>query len=118
MQERSNTMVYHVPNRSEQTRVVEFNFFYWKKRGAKNHSEEFINKSCPRLYALNMDTTIMDVKKLIFEKMRGIFRRAPEDDENLNDMIEVHIKDSKSRFPKHNKLKFDNITVNDDVESA
>ena len=111
-------MVYHVPNRSEQTRVVEFNFFYLKKRGNKSHSEEFVNKSCPRLYALNMDTTIMDVKKLIYEKMRGIFRRAIEDDEQLNEFIEVHIKDSKSRFPKHNKLKFDNITVNDDVESA
>ena len=30
----------------------------------------------------------------------------------------MHIKDSKSRFPKHNKLKFDNIVVNEDVESA
>jgi hypothetical protein len=36
----------------------------------------------------------MDVKRLVLEKMRGIFDSAPESDEELNSMVEVHVKEN------------------------
>jgi len=36
----------------------------------------------------------MDVKRLVLEKMRGIFKTAPSDDEELNNLIEVHVREN------------------------
>lgn len=38
--------------------------------------------------------TIMDVKRLILDKMRGIFTVAPENDEELNSIVQVHVKEN------------------------
>lgn len=80
-QDREYTMVYHVPNQTEETKVIEFNFLKHQKRGKNSYTTEMLEKSAPRLFALNNETTIMDVKRLILEKMRGIFLTAPENDE-------------------------------------
>jgi len=51
-QDREFTMVYHVPNQSEDTRVVEFNFIKHQKRGKSNYTTDFCDKAAPRLFAL------------------------------------------------------------------
>lgn len=87
-------MVYHVPGRSESTKTVELNFHNLKKRGKRNFTVEFVDKSCPRLCAFTIETTIMDVKRHILSKMRGIFEKAPTNDEELNEMLEVHVSEN------------------------
>ena len=87
-------MVYHVPNQTEQTQVVELNFFKMTKRNKRSYTVDHLDRSAPRLYALTPETTVMDVKRLILRKMRGIFESEPEDDEALNKMIEVHVREN------------------------
>ena len=53
-----------------------------------------MDRACPRFFALTSETTLMDVKRMILEKMRGIFNEAPETDEQLNNMVEVHVKEN------------------------
>ena len=83
-QDREYTMVYHVPNQTEQTQIVEFNFFKHAKRNARSYTVDALEKSAPRLFALTPETTIMDVKRVVIEKLRGIFDEVPETDEDLN----------------------------------
>ena len=42
---------------------------------------DIMEKSCPRFFALSSETTLMDVKRMILDKLRGIFEEAPESDE-------------------------------------
>ena len=89
---------------------------------------------------MTRETTIMDVKRLILEKMRGIFEKVPEDDETLNEIVQVHIQNNlpmiktgtyikeraKCEFAgrklsykeDYSELKFDDVDVNESVENA
>lgn len=93
-QDREYTMVYHVPNQTEETEIVEFNFHKHQKRGKNSYTTDLIEKSAPRLHALSRETSLMDIKRLVYQKMRGIFDKEPEGDEELNSIIEVHISDN------------------------
>lgn len=93
-QDREYTMVYHVPNQTEETKVIEFNFIKHMKRGKNNYTTDFVDKSAPRLFALSNDTTIMDVKRMVLTKLRGIFETDPETDEKLNEIVQVHVRDN------------------------
>ena len=79
---------------------------------------------------------------MILEKMRGIFNEAPESDEQLNSMVEVHVKENlpmiqrgkyswdKTRATcefcgqkhsykeEHCELKIDGVIANESVETA
>ena len=90
-QDREYTMVYYVPGQTEETEVIELNFHKVQKRGKNSYTVDQIEKALPRLYAMTRETTIMDVKRLILEKMRGVFEKVPEDDETLNEIVQVHI---------------------------
>ncbi len=90
-QDREYTMVYYVPDQTEETTLIEFNFHKLQKRGKNSYTSDHIEKSLPRIYALTRETTIMDVKRLILQKMRGVFEKEPEDDEQLNSLIQVHV---------------------------
>ena len=70
--DRDDTMVYHVPNQTADTTVIEFNFFKVMSR-SRGYTADVMRDAMPRLFALGDDMSIMDVKRLIFEKMRGIF---------------------------------------------
>ena len=87
-------MVYHVPGRTESTKVVELNFHNLKMRGKRNYTVDIVEKSCPRLCAFTNETTIMDVKRHMLSNMRGIFEKAPANDEELNEMLEVHVSEN------------------------
>ena len=87
-------MVYHVPNQTEETQLIEFNFIKHIKRGKNNYTTDFMDKSAPRLFALTKETTIMDVKRMVLSKLRGIFEKFPETDEKLNEIVQVHVRDN------------------------
>lgn len=89
------TMIFHVPGISKkESQLIELNFFKMSKRGKNSFSVSSVDRSAPRIFALTKETTIMDVKRLIVEKMRGIFDTVPEDEEALNDLIEVHVREN------------------------
>ena len=52
---------------------MELNFYKMTKRGQRSFTVEHVEKSVPRLFAMTKETTILDVKNLVKEKMRGIF---------------------------------------------
>lgn len=84
------TMVYHVPGRAQEgAKAVELNFYQWKKRGAKSYTVDRLEKSCPKIVALTPETTLMELKRLILDKYKGIFysANAPEGDEAINEQI-------------------------------
>ncbi len=83
-----------MPGQTAETEPVELQWFKWTRRTKKSYSVDHIEKSAPRLFALTKETTLMDIKRLILEKMRGIFENEPEDDEELNNMIEVHVREN------------------------
>ena len=87
-------MAYHVPGRTEESKLVEMNFFKHQKRGANSFTVNLLEKSYPRLHWLSKETSIMDIKRLVLDKMRGIFEEAPADDEALNQLIEVHVREN------------------------
>jgi len=82
----------------------------------------------------------MDVKRLILDRMRGIFAEAPDTDEELNEMMEIHVRDNlpmvkKGTYTrtkaecefcgkKHSykgefcDLKMDDVEANESVETA
>lgn len=93
-QEREYTMVYHVPGMSEEKSLVELSFFKLKFRTKTSYTTEHVDKSCPRLFALTKETSLMDVKRLMVERLRGIFEKLPEDDEQLNKLVSLHVKDN------------------------
>ena len=80
-QDFKKTNIYHVPNQTENTKNIEFNFFrkMYSYSGAEKY--DIMEKSCPRFFALTPETTLMDVKRMILDKLRGIFEEAPESDE-------------------------------------
>ena len=45
-------MLYHVPNQTAETKVIEFNFIKHMKRGKNNYTTDFVEKAAPRLFAL------------------------------------------------------------------
>ena len=101
-----------------------------------------MDRACPRFFALTSETTLMDVKRMILEKLRGIFNEAPETDEQLNNMVEVHVRDNlpmiqrgkyswdKTRAncefcgqkhtykEEHCELKIDGVIANESIENA
>lgn len=100
-----------------------------------------MEKALPRLFALTNDTTIMDVKRLVKDKLRGIFNMEPETDEQLNELVGVHVRDNLPLVPmgkygarqratcefceqKHGyrddycDLELDELDVNQSVENA
>lgn len=87
-------MVYHVPGQTEDSSVIEFNFFKHSARTKKSYSVDHLTNSAPRLFALTRQTSIMDVKRVILDRMRGIFAEAPADDEELNEMVQVHVREN------------------------
>lgn len=134
-------MIYHVPGSSKkESQLIEINFYKMSKRGKSSFSVSSVDRSAPRIFALTKQTTIMDVKRLILEKMRGIFDTVPEGDEALNDLIEVHVRencpmvkkgmytrtrancefcgDKHSTSEEYCDLKLDGQEVNETVESS
>jgi len=93
-QEREYTMVFHVANKTPESHLVEFNFFQYCQKNKKSFTVDHLEKSAPRFFSLTNETTLLDVKKLIVEKMGGIFKSEPENDEMLNSMVEVHVRDN------------------------
>ena len=94
-------MIYHVPKSpfqpyqdEEDNQIVELNFF--KLSG---QSLELVDKAIPRLFALNLGTSLMQVKRMIHDNLRGIFTEAIEDDNELNQLIEIHVKDNLPFIP-------------------
>ena len=99
-----------------------------------------LEKACPRLYAVSNESSIMDVKRMVVEKLRGIFESVPADDEQLNSVIEVHVKENlplvqASKYYKakpqcefcgqkhmskddYCDLKIDDVEVNSSAETA
>ena len=76
-------------------------------------------KACPRFFALTPETTLMDVKRMILEKLRGIFDEAPESDEELNSMVEVQKVVKKNYYrTDYEELKFDDVPANESVETS
>lgn len=53
-----------------------------------------VEKSVPRLFNLTKAVTLMDIKRQILEQMPAIFETLPENDEELNEMIEVNVRDN------------------------
>ena len=85
--------------------------------------------------------SIMDVKRMLLDKMRGIFTTAPENDEQLNNIVQIHVKENlpvvaqgkygtRTKAPcefcekKHSykedycDLELDEVDVNESVENA
>ena len=59
------TYVYHVPNLSERTQLIELNFFKMSKRSKNSFTVDSVEKSAPRFLALTNDTSVMEVKRLV-----------------------------------------------------
>ena len=77
---------------------------------------------------------------MILDRMRGIFAQAPENDEELNQMIEVHVRENRPMIKKglysrerpdcefsgakmsyrddYCELKIDGVLVNESVETT
>lgn len=55
---------------------------------------DHVEKSVPRLFNLTKAVTLMDIKRQILEQMPAIFETLPENDEELNEMIEVNVRDN------------------------
>ena len=78
-----------------------------------------MDKSYPRFFALTPETTLMDVKRMILEKLRGIFDEAPADDEELNNMVEVQKVVKKNYYKTdYEEIKIDNMNSNESVENS
>ena len=79
-QSRDFTMVYYVPGQTEETELIELQFFKHTSRSKKSYTVDHLTNTAPRLHALTRQTSILDVKRLVLERMRGIFNEPPEDD--------------------------------------
>ena len=56
---------------------------------------------------------------MILEKLRGIFDQAPEDDEELNNMVEVQKVVKKNYYKTdYEEIKFDDVPANESVETS
>ena len=59
---------------------------------------------------------------MVLEKMRGVFAEVPENDEELNEMIEVHVRENlRSRYSyndDYTELMFNKVKTNNSVETA
>lgn len=75
------------------------NFFKTQKYGRKVNCD-LLQNAAPRMNAFSRETTIMDIKRHIATYMRGIFSEAPENDEELNEIIEVHVKENLPKIKK------------------
>jgi len=64
------------------------------KRSQNSYTVDSVEKSAPRFLALTKDTSVMEVKRLVLAKMRGIFTEAPQDDETLNRLMEIHVREN------------------------
>ena len=121
-QDRDYTMVYHVPNQTEDSSIVEFNFFKQTRGYGGRLRVDLILSSAPRLFAIQANNTIMDIKRMVLEKMRGVFAEVPENDEELNEMIEVHVRENlRSRYSyndDYTELMFNKVKTNKSVETA
>mmetsp|Transcript_23056 Transcript_23056/g.28605 ORF Transcript_23056/g.28605 Transcript_23056/m.28605 type:complete len:135 (+) Transcript_23056:469-873(+) len=133
-------MIYHVPGMTPESELVEFNFFKHASRTKRSYTVDFVEKSAPRIFPLTRETTILDVKRTVLERMRGVFNSAPEDDEQLNQLVEVHVRENlpmvkKGTYTrtradcefcghKHGyrdefcDLKLDDVEVNETVQNA
>ena len=91
------------------------------------------------MFALRRDMTIMDVKRLILDRMHGIFTEEPNEEE-LNEMVELHVRENLPMIKKgmytrtradcefcgqkmgyreeYCDLTFDDIKTNTSVETA
>ena len=80
---------------------------------------DIMEKSCPRFFALTPETTLMDVKRMLLDKLRGVFEEAPESDEQLNSMVQVQ-KVVKKNYYKTDfeEIKFDDVPANESVETS
>ena len=72
---------------AEESQLVEFNFYKINYR-----NKGIVDKALPRLFALSPETSLLQIKRLIADKLRGIFMEMPENDSDLNKMIEIHVK--------------------------
>ena len=89
-------MIYHVPKSpfqpyqdEEDNQIIELNFFKSRDRHV-----ELVEKAIPRLFAINLGTSLMQVKRMIHDNLRGIFAETIEDDNELNQLIEIHVKNN------------------------
>ena len=72
-QDFKKTNIFHVPNQTENTKNIEVNFFRYMQRYGSNYTCDLMDRACPRFFALSPETTLMDIKRLILEKLRGVF---------------------------------------------
>ena len=63
----SHTIFYQVPRQSEESVVTELNFFKYSSRGQRGYSIESLDKAAPRFTTFERATTVMEVKRQVYE---------------------------------------------------
>lgn len=88
-----SVLLYHVPKETETSVRTECLFYKVITKNKKSYYED-IPKMLARLMYFEPDMTILQVKRKIYEKIRGVFKKPIEDDEELNTAIVVHLENN------------------------
>lgn len=112
-QANEDTLVYEIrPPPAEEMKdfvLIQLQLMKLTKYG-KSISGETLARVVPRLEYLNLDMTVLDIKKMIFEKVSHIYKKGSkqfEDDSLLNQNILLHIVDNLpfERYGKYSSKK-------------
>ena len=55
---------------------------------------EKVDKSFPRFMNFEKTDTIWQMKKKVYEHLRGVFKDAIDDEDSLNSQIKIHVRDN------------------------
>lgn len=99
-QERALTTVYEVPTEGMKAPVVaELTFFKNVKKNKKTITDR-VDGAIPRLFPLESNWTIMEVKKQLAQHLKHIYEEEFESDEQINKLIEVYVRDNNPMIQK------------------
>ena len=109
-------MLFQVPDCEGADDVIaELNFF---KPSQQGNAAEPLKQSLPRVYALTPETSILQLKRIIRANLPAIFKGTPpERDEELNDVIEIHVRQN-STAQDYCVLNLFGVESNSSVETA
>lgn len=94
-QEKEYTTMYHMPGLSEDKDLHPFELiFYEHKRTKRSYTTERLEKSVPRFGAFKHSDTLLDVKRKVYQLIRGAFEDQLKSDEELHSKIEVRVKEN------------------------
>ena len=99
-QEKEYTTLYHIPGLSEDKDLEPSELiFYEHKRTKRSYTTERLEKSLPRFGAFKDSDTLLDVKRKIYELVKGAFYEELKSDEEIHSKIEVHVKENLPIIP-------------------